>query len=101
MTFFSFPDPENSVDLVKLANEIRQKLPRYARPLFIRLIQELKLTGTYKLMKKDLQKESYDVSKINDPIYFMGPKDTTYKILDHDLFHQIQAQMPLHDGAKL
>ena len=101
MTFFSFPDPENSVDLVKLANEIRQKLPRYARPLFIRLIQELKLTATYKLMKKDLQKEAYDVSKINDPIYFMGPKDTVYKILDHDLFHQIQAQMPLHDGAKL
>ena len=89
------------MDLVKLANEIRQKLPRYARPLFIRLIQELKLTGTYKLMKKDLQKESYDVSKINDPIYFMGPQDKVYKKLDHDLFHQIQAEMPLHDGAKL
>jgi hypothetical protein len=101
LTFFPFSDPENSVDLVKLANEIRQKLPKYARPLFIRLIQELKLTGTYKLMKKDLQKESYDVSIINDPIYFMGPKDTVYKKLDHDLFHQIQAEMPLHDGAKL
>ena len=31
----------------------------------------------------------------------MGPKDTVYKKLDHDLFHQIQAEMPLHDGAKL
>ena len=94
-------DPENSVDLVKLAKEIHQKLPKYARPLFIRLIQKLQLTGTYKLMKKDLQKEAYDVSKINDPIYFMGPKDKVYKKLDHDLFHQIQAEMPLHDGAKL
>ena len=95
------PDDDNSVDLAKLAKEIRQKLPKYARPLFIRLIQELKLTGTYKLMKKDLQNEAYNVSKINDPIYFMGPKDTVYKKLDHDLFQQIQAEMPLHDGAKL
>jgi len=94
-------DPENTVDLVKLAAEIHRKLPKYARPLFIRLIQELKLTGTYKLMKKDLQTEAYDVSKINDPIYFMGPQDKVYKKLDHDLFHQIQAEMPLHDGAKL
>ena len=52
-------------------------------------------------MKKDLQNEAYDVSKTNDPIYFMGPKDKVYKKLDHDLFHQIQAEMPLHDGAKL
>ena len=87
--------------MVKLAAEIRQKLPKYARPLFIRLIQELKLTGTYKLMKKDLQKEAYDVTNINDPIYFMGPQDKIYKKLDHDLFHKIQAEMPLHDGAKL
>ena len=59
------------------------------------------LTGTYKLMAKGLQTETYNLSNINDCIYFMGPKDTVYKKLDHDLFHQIQAEMPLHDGAKL
>ena len=52
-------------------------------------------------MEKDLQTEAYNVSKINDRTYFMGPKDTVYKKLDRDLFHQIQAEMPLHDGAKL
>jgi hypothetical protein len=62
---------------------------------------ELKLTGTYKLIEKDLQAKAYDVSKINDPINFMGPKDTVNKKLDHDLFHQIQAEMRLHDRAKL
>ena len=50
-------DPERSVDLELLAKQIRNKLPKYARPLFIRIIKDLPLTGTYKLMKNDLQKQ--------------------------------------------
>ena len=50
-------DPEHSVDLELLAKQIRKKLPKYARPLFIRIIKDLPLTGTYKLMKKDLQEQ--------------------------------------------
>ena len=101
---FFFTDPENSVDLKSLAGKLRQKLPKYARPLFIRLIGELKLTGTYKLIKSELQKEGYDISSISDPVYFMGPGDVTYKKLDGDLFQQIRAgtQMAAADSvAKL
>ena len=50
-------DPEHTVDLELLAKQIRKKLPKYARPLFIRIIKDLPLTGTYKLMKKDLQEQ--------------------------------------------
>ena len=87
----SISDPENTVNLDALAGKIRQKLPKYARPLFIRLIRELKLTGTYKLIKGDLQKEGYDISLITDPVYFMGPGEVTYKKLDGDLFRQIRS----------
>ena len=52
-------DPERSVDLELLAKQIRNKLPKYARPLFIRIIKDLPLTGTYKLMKNDLQKQGW------------------------------------------
>ena len=96
-----FTDPENTVDLNKLAQKIRQKLPKYARPLFIRLIQELKLTGTYKLIKGDLQKEGYDIQLITDPVYFMGPGEVTYKKLDGDLFRQIKAGGGEQIAAKL
>ena len=92
------------MDLKSLAGKLRQKLPKYARPLFIRLIRELKLTGTYKLIKSELQKEGYDISSISDPVYFMGPGDVTYKKLDGDLFQQIRAgtQMAAADSvAKL
>ena len=88
------------MDLRKLAGDLRKKLPKYARPLFIRLIQDLPLTGTYKLMKKDLQNEAFDITRIDDPVYFMGPKDNFYKKLDRDLFEQIQTEM-VHEAAKL
>ena len=32
------------------------------------------MTGTYKLQKTELQKEGFDVTRIQDPVYFMGPK---------------------------
>ena len=39
-----------------------------------RLIGQLQMTGTYKLQKTELQKEGFDVTRVQDPIYFMGPK---------------------------
>ena len=81
-----------------LAKELFKRLPKYARPLFIRLISELQLTGTYKLVKRDLQSEGYDVHKVSDPIYFMGPNEKTYKKLDGDLYQRIQSNLM---GAKL
>jgi solute carrier family 27 fatty acid transporter 1/4 len=86
-------DTDDSLDLDRLASGIRQKLPKYARPLFIRIIRELKLTGTYKLVKRDLQKEGYDVTQVQDPIYFMGPKDMVYKRLDGELHQQFQSEL--------
>ena len=37
--------PEGTVDLVKLASEIIASLPSYARPLFLRLVKEIDMTG--------------------------------------------------------
>ena len=86
-------DPDHSVNLDYLANQIRKKLPKYARPLFIRILSELPITGTYKLTKKDLQKQGYDLTQFQDPIYFMGPKDKTYKKMDLELMKQIQSSL--------
>ena len=86
-------DPDRSVDLNLLAKEIARKLPKYARPLFIRILRELPLTGTYKLTKKDLQKQGYDLTLFEDPVYFMGPKDKTYKQMDLELMKKIQSSL--------
>ena len=50
------------------------------------------MTGTYKLIKRDLQKEgfNFDVIGPEEEIYFMGPNDKDYKKLDRNLYQDIQ-----------
>ena len=84
---------EGNVDLKKLADGLRKSLPHYARPMFIRLIKELQMTGTYKLQKTDLQEEGFDVTKVQDEIYFMGPKDNEYKFLDTKTYQDLIANL--------
>ena len=45
-------------------------LPTYARPLFLRILPEAVLTGTFKQRKVELVKEGYDVSKVKDQLFF-------------------------------
>ncbi|CAO1381785.1 unnamed protein product [Diamesa serratosioi] len=71
-------DPEEKLNFVDLAAGIKGALPPYARPVFIRILPELPMTGTFKLQKRDLQLEGYDLTKITDPIYIVQ-NDGTYK----------------------
>lgn len=64
-------DTEGKLDLEHLGAGIRGSLPPYARPLFIRVLSELPMTATFKLKKRDLQLEGYDINKIKDAIYFL------------------------------
>nr|XP_019558125.2 long-chain fatty acid transport protein 4 [Aedes albopictus]XP_029721150.1 long-chain fatty acid transport protein 4 [Aedes albopictus] len=66
-------DTEGKLDMEQLAAGIRGSLPPYARPLFIRVLSEVPMTTTFKLKKRDLQIDGYDINKIKDPIYFLQP----------------------------
>ena len=39
------PDPERMVDLASLYSGVTEKLPSYARPMFVRFVKELTSTG--------------------------------------------------------
>ncbi|XP_049835547.1 long-chain fatty acid transport protein 1-like [Schistocerca gregaria] len=64
-------DDNDSLDPVVLAEAVNKNLPFYARPLFVRVVRELPMTGTYKLIKRELQKEGYNPYKITDKLYFL------------------------------
>lgn len=83
-------DPEKKIDLRNLAAGIRRNLPPYARPVFIRIMGELPMTGTFKLKKRDLQLEGYNVNKISDAIYIVQ-SDGSYKKLSDEKYQQIQS----------
>ena len=83
-------DPDRSLDLEALAQGMAKVLPTYARPLFLRIIQNIDLTGTYKMRKVDYQKDSFDLDKISDDIYFLNPSSHTYVPFTKELYDQLK-----------
>ncbi|MGE2719047.1 long-chain-acyl-CoA synthetase FadD6 [Mycolicibacterium celeriflavum] len=61
-----------------LAATLYDKLPGYAVPLFVRVVDELAHTSTFKSQKVDLRKEGFNVEEIEDPIYVLAGRDEGY-----------------------
>lgn len=77
------------LDLVKLHQHITKELPDYARPIFIRLGNEMEVTGTFKHRKVELVKEGIDLNAIKEPVYFNSPSENRFVPLTRDLHAQI------------
>ncbi|XP_033225126.1 long-chain fatty acid transport protein 4-like [Belonocnema kinseyi] len=84
-------DPDKSLNLHNLAAGVKKSLPAYARPLFIRVLAELPMTGTFKLKKKNLQEDGFNITKIKDAVYFLE-KSGTYVRLTESLYNDIIAE---------
>lgn len=54
------------------------RVPRYAAPLFLRLMDTPDMTGNYKLRKVDLQRQGFDQSEITDPLFLRDDSLGTY-----------------------
>ena len=91
MAAFSLEDP-NSFDWQAFSEHVDSSLPKYARPLFIRIIQEMDTTGTFKLKKNDLRNEAFDISKVTDPIYCLKPNSSHYEVLDNEWLQTINSE---------
>ena len=71
---------------------VAEKLPKYAQPVFIRIIKELETTGTFKLKKNDLREEAYHLDKIKgDQIYIKKPGNSSYEVLDRSYYDIIMS----------
>jgi citronellyl-CoA synthetase len=66
-------------------------LAPYARPVFVRILPEQQLTGTFKLQKGDLREAGYDPEKVSDDLYVWKPGSSGYEKLDNDFYKQIVA----------
>ena len=60
--------------------------------MFIRIIQEMDTTGTFKLKKNELREEAFDLNTVNDKVYCLKPSSTTYEVLDQDWLQKINTQ---------
>jgi fatty-acyl-CoA synthase len=67
-----------SFDPETLYEQVTEKLPSYAVPLFVRVRPKSDLTVTFKLRKVDLQKAGYCPNNFSDPLYVLDREAETY-----------------------
>ncbi|MGY3076732.1 fatty-acyl-CoA synthase [Bradyrhizobium sp. LM6.10] len=76
-------------DVAALPVHLSQRLPAYARPVFMRISRELDATETFKQKKGELAREGFDPGAISDPLFMLDPKTGAYVALDAKTYTQI------------
>jgi hypothetical protein len=76
-------------DGAALAVYLRERLPVYAVPLFLRLREEQETTGTFKYRKVELKREGFDPKLINEPLFVLDSASSAYVPLTTERFEQI------------
>jgi fatty-acyl-CoA synthase len=71
---------DGDFDMQKLAEHIDHELPAYARPLFVRLQQDIETTGTFKYRKIELAQQGFNPAGTKDPIWFRDPEKSWVRV---------------------
>ena len=78
-------------DLHALRGYLAGRLPDFARPLLIRIVAAIELTGTFRLKKQQLALQGYDPALVSDPLYIDDKALQMYTRLDLALHQRLQA----------
>ena len=78
-----------SIGIAELADKLKKALPSYAVPVFLRLIDSSRLTGTFKFQKVDYRKEGFDMEVVSDQLFVLDPAQKTYVPLTKQLHENI------------
>jgi len=89
MAALTLEEGVEALDLERFSEYVRRELPSYARPVFLRIEQDIEVTGTYKMLKKRLQDEGFDPERVSDPLYVMKPGGERYEPLDAEYYQVI------------
>ncbi|MEM9939683.1 MAG: long-chain-acyl-CoA synthetase [Pseudomonadota bacterium] len=82
---------KGDVDFDKLYSWLESRLPKYAIPLFVRVQKQAETTGTFKYRKVELVKEGFDVTQVEDPIWYFDPETGKYEPLTQDAYETLQS----------
>jgi fatty-acyl-CoA synthase len=82
---------DRRLDLGAFRTHLVDRLPDYARPVFLRVRDGLEVTATFKHTKSAFVREGYDPVAIGDPIYFNDRERQAFVRLDKALYDCIQS----------
>jgi fatty-acyl-CoA synthase len=80
---------DDGLDLAAFRTHLINRLPEYARPLFLRIRSEIEVTATFKYTKNDFVRQGYDPVATTDIIYFNATEGSAFVRLDEALCHRI------------
>jgi fatty-acyl-CoA synthase len=80
-------------DLATFRSQLVERLPDYARPVFVRIVRGIEITGTFKLRKQELAVQGYDRSKIEDALYIDDRQRQAYVALDEAAYARLLGGM--------
>jgi fatty-acyl-CoA synthase len=82
---------DGEIDLEALRAHLVDRLPRFSRPIFLRIQKEIETTATFKYTKADFVREGYEPVTRAGAIYFDDQERRQFVRLDRSLFDRIQA----------
>lgn len=86
----AIPDPDRQVEVDTLYAGLEGKLPAYARPIFVRLVERIDVTATYKLKKRDLQSEGFNPEMVGaGAVLMLDTKQGKYLTLSQEQYNNI------------
>jgi fatty-acyl-CoA synthase len=80
---------DEDLNLADLRSYLAAHLPDYARPLFLRIRNEIDVTATFKQRKIGLVKDGFDPAYVQDAMFFDDPRTHAYVRVDDILYKQI------------
>ena len=84
--------PADQMDWDDVTRHVRDKLPAYAVPIFLRLREQQEVTGTFKYRKVELKEEAYHLDKTGDEtVLVLTGKNSSYEPLTAETEAKIDA----------
>ncbi|HEX6241529.1 MAG TPA: long-chain-acyl-CoA synthetase [Polyangiales bacterium] len=79
----------DTFNVEQLGRFVLDNFPVYQRPYFVRVQQDMRVTGTFKHQKVAYRDEGYDPRKVEDPLYFLD--GDRYVRIDEKLYKRLAA----------
>uniref|UniRef100_A0A8D0P822 long-chain-fatty-acid--CoA ligase n=1 Tax=Sus scrofa TaxID=9823 RepID=A0A8D0P822_PIG len=81
--------PGQTFDGRRLYEHVRNWLPAYAAPHFIRIQDTLETTSTFKLVKSRLVREGFNVGVVADPLFVLDHQARAFQPLTPDIYQAV------------
>ena len=81
---------DDPLDLQGFRQHLAKCLPKYARPVFLRIRNDVAVTGTFKYAKTDLVHQGFHPAASDDILYFDDQESGVFTKLDQTVYERIQ-----------